>query len=168
MKRNKYDTKKLTFLSLCTAFALILSYVESLLPPLYAAVPGIKPGLANLAVLFILYKYGAREAACVSLVRVLLSALLFGNPMTFIYSFSGAFFSLAVMALLKKGDLFGKSGTSILGALSHNAAQLCIALFALKTNLLFYLPALAFSGVISGAFVGIAGSFILNKTKNIL
>ena len=73
-------TKKLTSLALVSALALMLSYVEFLLPPIYAAVPGIKVGLPNIVILFVLYKYGVKEAAAVSGVRMLLSTLFFGNP----------------------------------------------------------------------------------------
>ena len=88
----KFSTKKITLLSLLVAVAMILSYVESLIPPL-AAIPGVKIGLSNIATLFALYALGWRSAACVSLVRVCLSALLFGNFVGFIYSLSGAIFA---------------------------------------------------------------------------
>ena len=79
------------------AVAMMLSYIEALLPPVYSAVPGIKLGLANIAVIFALYSVDPKSAALISLVRVALSALLFGSVMSFIYSFSGAVLSLALL-----------------------------------------------------------------------
>ena len=76
----KHQSKKIAFLGLCAGVALVLAYVEALLPPLYAAVPGIKLGLPNIAIIFILYRFGLREAAAVSLIRIVAVALLFGNP----------------------------------------------------------------------------------------
>ena len=109
------------------AVAMMLSYIEALIPPVYSAVPGIKLGLANIAVIFALYSVDPKSAALISLVRVALSALLFGSVMSFIYSFSGAVLSLAVMILLKKSALFSAVGVSVAGAVMHNVGlfQLC-------------------------------------------
>ena len=76
------QARKIAFLGLCTAVAMVFAWVESLLPPLVAAVPGIKLGLPNIAIIFILYRFGWKEAAAVSFVRIVAVALLFGNPMT--------------------------------------------------------------------------------------
>ena len=95
-------TKKLTFLALMTTLALVLSFVESLFPPVLAAAPGIKLGLPNVIIIFLLYRFSLKEAAVVSFLRLFAAALLFGNAMTFIYSLSGAVLSLATMVLLKK------------------------------------------------------------------
>ena len=81
-------TKKLTVMALTTALAMILSFVESQIPA-FVAVPGVKMGLANIAVVFALYKLGWKEAAGISLIRVLLISVLFGN-------FASLFFSLCV------------------------------------------------------------------------
>ena len=75
----KEKTKRIAFLGVITSVALILAYVEAILPPLYAAVPGIKVGLPNIVIIFILYRFGVKEAAMVSGIRLLIVALLFGN-----------------------------------------------------------------------------------------
>ena len=102
MKTTLSATKKTAFLGLAAALSLLFSYVEVLLPPLYATVPGIKLGLPNIVIIFILYHLGIRRAAAVSFVRIAVVALLFGNPMTLAYSIAGALLSLGVMFLLKK------------------------------------------------------------------
>ena len=70
----KNQTKRLAALALTVSFALVLSYIESRIPAL-VAIPGIKVGLANIAVIFALYKLGIREAITISIVRVFLVSL---------------------------------------------------------------------------------------------
>jgi len=166
----KHQSKKIAFLGLCAGVALVLAYVEALLPPLYAAVPGIKLGLPNIAIIFILYRFGLREAAAVSLIRIVAVALLFGNPMTFAYSVAGAFLSLLVMTLLRKLDLFSIVGVSVAGAVFHNVGQILTAMVLLGTaELGYYLIVLAVTGTISGILVGLCGAMAVKRVfiKNI-
>ena len=92
--------EKVAQYGLLTALALVLSWLESLLPPL--GVPGVKLGLPNLAIVFALYRLGFRDACVISLVRVVLVTLLFGNGAALAYSIAGAALSLSLMGLLKK------------------------------------------------------------------
>ncbi len=165
--RNK-QLKKTVLLALCVTFSLILSYVEILLPPIWPSVPGIKPGLANIAIIFVFYRFGFANAAAVSFLRLVLAALLFGNPITFIYSFAGAVLSLAVMAISKKTGIFSIIGVSITGAVSHNLGQVLIAMLLLETPALgYYMAVLIFTGTVSGIFVGICGALILKRMTEI-
>ena len=93
-------SKKLTTLAILTALAMILSFVESLVPPI-VPIPGIKIGLCNVAILFVLYKLGVKEACLVSIIRVVLVSMLFGNFQSMLFSLAGAALSLTAMALLK-------------------------------------------------------------------
>ena len=155
-------TKKLTLLGLLTAIALILSYVEALLPPIFVAVPGIKMGLPNIAIIFVLYRFGLKEAAAVSLVRLAAVALLFGNAMTLIYSLAGAVLSLTLMSLLKKSNLFSMIGVSIVGGVSHNLGQILVAMWLMETaEIGYYMIILTVTGTIAGILIGLAGSFVL-------
>ena len=166
----KHQSKKIAFLGLCAGVALVLAYVEALLPPLYAAVPGIKLGLPNIAIIFILYRFGLCEAAAVSLIRIVAVALLFGNPMTFAYSVAGAFLSLLVMTVLRKLDLFSIVGVSVAGAVFHNVGQILTAMVLLGTaELGYYLIVLAVTGTISGILVGLCGAMAVKRVfiKNI-
>ena len=97
---------KITFISIFAAFAMVLSYVEMMLPPIWSAVPGIKVGLPNVIIIFVLYKLSFKYAAFISLLRVFAVALLFGNVLTLSYSIAGAVISLTLMWLLKKTSLF--------------------------------------------------------------
>ncbi len=166
----KHQSKKIAFLGLCAGVALVLAYVEALLPPLYAAVPGIKLGLPNIAIIFILYRFGLREAAAVSFIRIVAVSLLFGNPMTFAYSVVGAFLSLLVMTVLRKLDLFSIVGVSVAGAVFHNVGQILTAMVLLGTaELGYYLIVLAVTGTISGVLVGLCGAMAVKRVfiKNI-
>ena len=157
-------SRKLAYLGLCTAVALILAYVEVLLPPLFSAIPGIKLGLPNIAIIFVLYRYGIRSAAAVSLVRMAVVAMLFGNPMTFVYSLAGAFLSLSVMALLRRMDFLSMVGVSVAGGVFHNVGQILMAMLLLGTaELGYYLIVLAITGTVSGIFVGLCGALAVKR-----
>lgn len=161
-------TKKIAVLGVLTGVALVLSYLEAILPPIYAAVPGIKVGLPNIVIILILYKFSTREAAVISFLRVVLVALLFGNAMTLAYSLAGAVLSLLVMALMKKADFFSPVGVSILGGVFHNIGQILVAIVLLNSTLIgYYMIILTITGTLAGVFVGLVGSILLKRLVNI-
>ena len=163
------NTKKLVLLSLFGAAALILSYIESLLPPLYSAVPGIKMGIANIVVICTLYVFSPKEALAISLLKVGVSSLLFGNPMTFAYSFFGAMLSLGVMVVLKKTNAFSLLGVSVSGAVFHNIGQVGVAMAVLKSLYIgYYMIFLSVSAVVAGLFTGFVAYHLTNRIKNII
>lgn len=165
MKKIKLDTKKLTTISSLIAVAMILSYVESMIPA-FVAVPGVKVGLSNIATIFALYTIGWPYAICVSLVRVFLSALLFGNTVSLIYSLSGACLALLVMILLKKFDLFSSVGISVAGGVFHNAGQIIAACIVMRTTAIsLYIIPLAISGTIAGVVIGIIAGILVKRIK---
>ena len=168
MKNNRIRTKKMTVLALCTSVALILSYVEFLLPAIFVSVPGIKMGLPNIAILLVLYRIGEKEAAAVSFVRLVISTMLFGNFTSFVYSLAGAVLSLGVMILLKKSDMLSTLGVSVAGALMHNVGQVLVAMALMHTSEIgYYMIVLAITGIISGIFVGICGAYVFKKVSKI-
>jgi heptaprenyl diphosphate synthase len=162
---KRKNLEKLVFLSVSVALAMILSFVESLIPPL-SAVPGVKLGLANVLTVFVLYKLGWWEACVVSSLRVLLSAILFGSFVSLTYSAFGAAFSLTVMIIAKKLCPFSALGVSVLGAVSHNAGQI-LAAFILMGNgaIAYYLVPLVISGTISGVAIGLLGGIVGQRIK---
>ena len=160
-------TKKLAFLGVLTAFALVLSYVEMLLPPIYAALPAVKVGLPNIVVVLLLYRFSFKEAVVVSLVRVVVVALLFGNAMTFFYSLAGAILSIVVMQVLKKCKLFTGVAVSVVGAIFHNIGQIFVAILLLKTaEIGYYMIVLAITGTLSGIVVGLLAALLLRYFNN--
>lgn len=155
-------------LALCTSAALLLSYVEMLIPPIFTGIPGIKMGLPNIAILLVLYRAGAKEAAAVSFIRIVITSILFGNITMFWYSLAGATLSLAVMILLKRIDILSSVGVSVAGALAHNVGQIIVAMILMQTSQLgYYLIVLSITGAISGIFVGLLGGYVIKRISKI-
>lgn len=151
-------TSKIARYGLLIALAFIFSYIENVLVP-PVLIPGIKLGLANVVVVVALYRMGNLSAVLVSVIRVLLSGLTFGNPNMMIYSFAGCSLSLLVMVLLKKTGKVSLLGVSLAGGVMHNIGQLAAAAFALGNTAVFsYLPVLLVSGSAAGLAVGAAGA----------
>lgn len=158
-------TRKIAFLGLFTAIAMILSYIEAQIPPL-VAIPGIKIGLPNIAIVVVLYKVGWKEALSINLVRVLLVSVLFGTALSLLYSISGAALSFAIMIILKKSKIFSPVMVSVSGGIFHNIGQIVVACLVLQTSeLLYYLPVLLISGTISGILIGLIGAQVVKKLE---
>lgn len=158
-------TLQLTTMAFIIAFAMILSFVESRIPA-FVAIPGVKVGLANIAVIFTLYKLGIKEAVVVSFIRAILISMLFGSPVSLIYSLSGATLSLLTMILLKKFTPLAEVAISVTGGVMHNVGQIAAASFLLSTNVvIYYLPFLLVSGTIAGIVVGIASAILIKRVK---
>lgn len=158
---------KVAVFGVFTSLALILSYVE-LLIPINFGIPGMKLGLANLLVVILLYKGCPQDALLLSVIRILLSGLIFGNMFSIFYSLGGGLLSLAVMVFLKKTGQFTVAGISIGGGASHNVGQLLVAMFVVQTYQVgYYLPVLLIAGVITGAVIGILSAEVLKRTQSI-
>ena len=165
---RRFDTKRLATLSILISVAMILSYVESLIPPL-VAVPGVKLGLSNIATVFALYTLGVPAAVTVSLVRVVLSALLFGNFVSLVYSLSGAALALMFMVILRKTALFSSIGVSAVGGVAHNAGQIIAACIVMESAAIaIYLPPLVIFGTIAGIVIGTVSGIMVKKTEKYL
>lgn len=148
---------------LLTALAMVLSYIETLIP-LSFAVPGVKLGLANLTVIFALYRLGPKPAAALSLLRVALVSFTFGNAYSFWYSLAGAVLSFLIMALLRRQDWFGELGVSVAGGVCHNIGQIAVAAIVLRSAAAaYYLPVLLLSGVLTGMAVGAAAAVLIRR-----
>ncbi len=159
--KKKKGPAHVAILGILLALALILGYVESLLP-LPFGVPGMKIGLSNLIVLFALYRYGWLEAGSLSLAKITLSCLLFSGGMAFLYSLAGGACSFFGMVLLKKTGRFGVLPVSTIGGVLHNLGQLLVAfLFIPSFNLLYYLPILLLFGAAAGFVVGLTTQELL-------
>ncbi|MCI8463845.1 MAG: Gx transporter family protein [Lachnospiraceae bacterium] len=147
--------RRLTALALCTTLALAIYAVESAIPPL-VPIPGIKLGLANIVTLILLRHTSLKDAALVTGARTLLSAVLFGQLLSLLYSAAGAIFSLTLMYLVNR-LLKNRYPylTGAVGGLAHNAGQLLTALALTATpGVLTYLPFLVLAGILTGLFTG--------------
>lgn len=161
-------TKRLTVLALSVSLALVLSYLEMLLPPLSSAVPGIKMGLANILILFVLYRFGGKEAATVSAIRLVLAAVLFGSVTTLAYSAAGAILSLSGMLLLRRFSPLSEVGVSVAGGVLHNGGQILVAIALMQTpEIGYYMIVLTVTGTVSGILIGLCGALLLKYTKKI-
>lgn len=166
--KDRWSTRKIAYMGMFIAVAMVFSYVESLIP-VNIAVPGVKIGLANLVTIVVMFKMDVRSAWVISLIRVVLSALLFGNLSIMVYSLAGAVLSLLVMTLCMKLKIFGLLGTSILGAVSHNAGQIIMAAILMKSgNIMLYIPVLCISGTIAGICIGLAGAVLVRNLPKLL
>ncbi|MBR1815867.1 MAG: Gx transporter family protein [Lachnospiraceae bacterium] len=161
---NTHSSSRLVALcGVLIALAMVLSYLESLVP-LSFAIPGIKLGLANIVTIVALIKLGLKPALIISVGRVLLSGLLFGNPATIIYSMVGALLSIAVMFIVRKLKLLAITGTSVCGAVAHNLGQLIVAAVVIEnTKIFYYMAVLSLSGIIAGILIGILAGFVVKN-----
>ena len=156
-------TKKLAEYACLLAFAMIISYIEALIPiPL--GIPGAKLGFANVAIVFCLYRTGIGGAFIINICRVLLCGLLFGNAYGMLYSLVGAVFSLLIMACVKHIPAFGIVGVSIAGGVAHNIGQLLLALCITQVPVLwYYLPFLLIIGALTGFLNGGLANLIYSR-----
>ncbi len=160
-------TKRVAVFALFTALAFTLSFLETLIP-INVGVPGVKIGLANLVVVAALYLLDEKEAFAVSMIRILISGLLFTGAFSLLYSFAGGILSFSVMLLAKKSEKLSVLGVSVLGAAVHNIGQIIVAAIVMQTaKIVYYLPVLLISGVIAGIIVGIISKILVERLSKI-
>lgn len=146
--------RRLARVSLLCACALVLSYLETMIP-LPVAVPGIKLGLANVAVVVALYTLDVKSAAAVALVKVFASGFLFGSPMMLVYSLGGTVLAFIGMVALAAVPGVGLVPVSMLAAVLHNVGQLGVAAMALQTPAVFInLGVLGVAACVTGGITG--------------
>lgn len=164
MKKDFFNVHKMTLLGILTAGAIVIGILESFIPSI--GIPGVKLGLSNIVILVVLYELGMIEAIFVSLSRVLIVSLVRGTflSMGFVMSLTGATLSLGIMILfylvIKR---FSIIGVSVVGSLFHVFGQIIIGMIYLSTPyLLYYLPVIALSAIITGIIVGVTSQLIIN------
>ena len=147
-------SSKVAQYGLFAALAILMGYVEMLIP-LPLLVPGMKLGLANVIIVIVLYHMDPKSAFFISLVRVLMSGLLFQGFAGLLYSLAGALLSLGVMALLKKTGKVSITGVSVMGGVFHNVGQIIVAAAVVENiKMAYYLPFLLVTGVVTGFVIG--------------
>ena len=155
--------KAIATAGMLASLALVLGWLDHIIP-LSSALPGLKLGLANLAVVFALYHLGLWYAAAVSAAKVLLSALLFGGLSGLLYSAAGAVLSLAVMALLHRWPKLSAVGVSAAGGAAHILAQFGMAALLTATpELLSFMPPLLAVGTLTGAVLGLTALVLMKR-----
>lgn len=158
----KTPARTTAYIAATTALAIVLSYVETLIP-INLGVPGAKLGLPNIVTLFLLYNSGLPLTCAVSVLRIVLTGFMFGNVSAIIYSLAGFVFSVITMYFLKRSKLFDMNGVSVGGAVMHNMGQLLIAAAVTNSSVFTYLPFLVLAGIGAGIVVGIIGAIIYKR-----
>lgn len=160
--------RKTAYLGLYCGAAILLSYVEGLIP-VFTAIPGMKLGLPNLAVVTALYFYSWREAALVSVVRIAVVGLLFGNLFSVCFSLAGGLLSLLLMALVKWTGLLDCTGVSMVGALGHNVGQIAAAVLLVENvRVAYYFLPLAITGLAAGVAIGLLSGMMLRRLERLV
>ncbi len=155
---RRWSASTIAKLGMLTAVAIVLGYFEHLLP--VTGIPGVKLGLANTVLLYALYLLDIPSAILLMFLKVGVSGLLFGGPAAMLYSFAGGVLSLLVMILARKMPGLSIVGVSILGAVSHNIAQMLVALFVVETRaILAYLPVLLLAAAVTGTLTGLVARY---------
>ena len=161
------DIKKIVNYSMLLAISVVLSIIESFIPIFSGLIVGVKLGLANIIVLYVLYIYGLKDAIYISILRVILVGILRTGlfSITFLFSLSGAIISILMMGLFKLTKL-SIIGVSIIGSIFHIVGQIIVAVIILNTsNILYYLPYLLIFSCITGTIIGIISTEIVNRRE---
>ena len=154
-------SKKVAYYGIFAALAVLMGYVEFVFPS-PVPIQGVKLGLANVIVVIAMYFMGEKSALAISVVRVIMSSLLFGGFSGFLYSIAGALVSFGAMCIVKEIKAVSIIGVSIVGGIFHNIAQITVAALVLNTKgVFYYLPVLLISGVITGIVIGLISKYCL-------
>lgn len=165
MNTSNFMQSDIALYGMLASVALVMGYIESIIPIPYP-VYGMKIGLANIVIVWVLYAMDLKAAGIISLLRVLLSGFLFGNLYSIIFSLAGAILSLVVMWLLKRCKKFTIIGVSIAGGVCHNLGQIIVAIFVLENvRIASIFPFLMISGVIAGIAIGLIAGIMFKKIK---
>ena len=161
------NTTKIAKYGLLIALAMVLSYVESLVPAFFA-VPGMKLGLTNVVVLFALYAMDFKSAIFINMIRILLVGFMFGNGVSILYSLAGGILSGMVMLLFKRFTSLRIVTVSIAGGVAHNLGQILVAMLMLQTKAIaWYLIILWFTGIGAGIVVGVISSEVVKRLSKL-
>ena len=163
------DTKKIAKLSMLLSISVVLGLIESFIPIMNGTVPGIKLGLANIVIVFAIYELSFKDAIYISVLRVLLIGILRTGlfSISFFFSLAGALLSIVFMYLAKEYTKMSIVGVSVVGSISHSIAQIIIAcIFLSNINIVYYLPILLISSIVTGVIVGSISSKLVEYHSN--
>ena len=148
--------RTLTRMAILTAAALILGWIDSLIP-LFPGVPGIKLGLSNLVLLYAVFYLSPVETVLLMILKVTLSNLLFGSAVSALYAAAGGVLSVGVMLLLHRIPKISVIPVSAFGGILHMIGQILVGCLLLSPRpMLAYAPWLLLSGTVTGLLLGAA------------
>ncbi len=165
LAQNRQYVQNISLCGLLTALMLVLGYLESRIP-IVPAMPGIKLGLSNAVLLYGVYLLPTPLTLGLMVVKVVLSALLFGNPLALAFSFAGGLLSVVGMLLAHKIGKFGVVGVSVIGAVLHNVGQIGVAVWTTGTSsILYYFAVLMLSAIATGIVTGMVAGLVMKAVK---
>ena len=154
--------RKIVYMSLLTAVALIIFVIEAQIPSV-VPIPGVKLGLANIIIVYAMFTLGPAPTLMILVCRVFMSSVFFGQTMSLFYSLGGGILCFCSMLVMRKLVTIHQIWVcSAVGAIFHNIGQILVAILITRTiGLVVYLPVLLVSGIISGIFTGICAQFVV-------
>ena len=161
---SRNTIKKLCLYAMLTAVCMVIGYIESLFELSFIA-PGVKIGFSNAVACVLIFRKDIKGAFAVNVSRILLSAVLFGSPVSLAFALCGGVVSLSLMSLLSKSRYLSVVGISAIGGTVHNAVQCLVGIFFVGTGVFYYLPLLLVAGVLCGTAVGVLSSLVLRRIK---
>jgi len=158
-------SKRVAVCGVLTALAMIFSYIEALIP-IPIGIPGVKLGIANIAIIAVIYIVGDADAVIVNFLRIVLTGILFGNFYSFLFSLVGGMLSVILMILFKKTKKLSMVGVSMIGGVAHNVGQIVAAVFLMdNAEIAYYLPILIVAGVVTGIIIGCVGQLVTKRIE---
>ena len=164
-KPNKFAARRVALCGLFLALALIVSLIESYIPPIIPALPYAKIGLGNVVLLACFLLLGVGAGYAVPVLPCLLNAVFSANMASLIWSFPSALVAYTIMVLLAKTKFFSICGLSVVGGIVHNTIQICVASAVVARGVFAYLPYMMLAGAIAGFVTGILCHFIVVSLK---
>lgn len=164
-KPFKPSTKRVALCGLFLALALIVSLVESFIPPIIPALPYAKIGLGNVVLLACFLLLGVWEGYIVLVLRCLLNAVFAANMASLIWSLPSALVAYTIMVILYKTRIFSICGLSVAGGITHNLVQICVASAVVSSGVFAYLPYMMLAGALAGFVTGVLCHFVVTALK---
>ena len=166
MNISTFTAKRVALAGLFLALSLIVGLIENLIPPIIPALPYAKLGLGNVVLLACFLLVGVWQGYIVLLLRCFLMAAFSGNFSAMLWSVPAALVAYTAMVLISKSEFFSITGTSVLGAMLHNAIQILVATLIIGQSVLVYLPYMLVAGGIAGFVTGLVCHFIVVGLKD--
>lgn len=163
------DLKKHTQIAMLLSLAVVLNVVENMIPILGGQIPGLKLGLANILIIFVLYTFSFKDALYLSILRVFLVSILYTGLFSpaFFFSLSGAFLSIIFMSFAKNVLKLSVIGVSVIGSVFHSVGQILVAILILKEmNIIYLLPWLIIFSIITGIIIGVISKHTINRLES--
>ena len=164
------NSKKIAYLALLAALAIVLSLLENMVTAgMEFAIPGVKLGLANLAVLLCIAWLGNGYALILAIIKGGATFLMSASVTVLVFSLAGSIASALLMMLAYR--FYGKIsfiGISMIGGTAHNCVQMGVMMLISGTTAWFYyFPILMIAGIASGAVTGISANAMVRGMKHI-